>query len=92
MPAKLKPPTRIGEVRIPGSFLYSLDDLWAFMHHRIVNDAAALAFARKSGPDAGVVTRADMIQSAELLMPAAIAELMRTLPLPESKHARRKTA
>ena len=93
MATKTRPlPTHLGEVRIPGKFLYCLDELFASLHNRIVNKAAVHAFARKRGRDAGVVTPADLVQAAEELFASAPIDLREILTPGETTHVRRKTA
>ncbi|MBI3821921.1 MAG: hypothetical protein HY289_04490 [Planctomycetes bacterium] len=92
MAKKSKPPENIGQVRIPGGFLYCLDDLVNELHRQIGNQAAALAFDRKRGAHVGVVVAADMVKATKMLLPWALAEFEEKLTSPEIHHAREHAA
>jgi hypothetical protein len=82
----------IGQVRIPGPFLTNLDKLFHSLLDRIVENAVGQAFARKSGPMAGIVVLEDLVTAAELLMPQAVPELQNLLKPYETSHARREAS
>jgi len=86
------PLEHIGQVRFPGEFVYGLDDFLGTFHRQIVNQSAALAFARKIGPKAGVVTAADIVEAIKILMPSALAEFEKTLKPRETRHAHKKAS
>jgi hypothetical protein len=93
MAAKAKPlPQDIGKVRIPAILLTLLADFLSSLKQPILNDAAARAFARKSGPTAGRVNVDDIVQAAQSVLPPSLTELAECLQSSEPRHARQKAS
>jgi hypothetical protein len=93
MAAKAKPlPQEIGQVRIPALLLTSLNHFLNSLQRPILNEAAARAFDRKSGPAAGRVTLDDIVQAAQKILPSSLAEVAESLQSCETRHARQKAS
>jgi hypothetical protein len=93
MPAKAKPlPQDIGKVRIPAKLLTRLDYFLNALHHPIMSEAAAQAFASKSGSSAGRVKADDILQAAQKMLPSSLTELAECLQSCETRHARKKAS
>ena len=93
MAKKPRPPVNeIGQVRIPGRFLYTLSDFWRSLDRKIIDKAAAKAFARKSGINAGRITTEDMIQAAQEVLPSSVDELQQQLTPKENLHVSRRAS
>lgn len=85
-------PTEIGKVLIPTSLLDGIDDFLEFVNRRIMEDAVRRAFARKTGPKAGIVTVADLVQSTRNIAPSIETDLEGILKSCEVGHARKKAS
>jgi hypothetical protein len=93
MASKAKPaPKDLNDVRIPGRFLTDLDSFLNRIHPRILKEAALQAFARKTGPTAGLVTREDLVQATQVLLLAVSVEFEGFLKTRETSHAKKKAS
>ena len=89
---KRRPPEKLADVRIPGSLFSSLFYFFNAVQGQLIRDAAVLAFARKTGPNAGVVTPDDLKRAALVLLPSVAASVPDAPEFSETRHARRQTA
>jgi hypothetical protein len=72
--------------------LYLLDDFFDEVGRRVEKKAAEIAYARKEGSNAGVVTKSDLLEGAGLLAQTLVRDLENSLNASETVHGRRKAS
>lgn len=94
MAAKAKPLPRdiVGKVLVSAKLLARLGCFLNSLHNPIINEAAARALARKSGPAAGRVNSDDILQASQKVLSSSLTELANLLKSCETSHARKKAS